>query len=76
MEQDPYNNLGNLRARTANEILKAFGHVQRNEAALILPIYAHHGTNDRLADVKVKPKSAFFLRPCLLSQLLFCCRAA
>ena len=54
METDPYNILGNLRARTANEILKAFSHVKRHEAALALPIYAHHGTNDKLADIKVR----------------------
>ncbi len=55
MEEDPYNNLGNLRARTANEILKAFGHVARLESSLHLPIYAHHGTQDRLADLQVGP---------------------
>lgn len=53
MEEDRYNNLGNLRARTANEILKAFGHVARLESSLQLPIYAHHGTHDRLADLQV-----------------------
>ncbi|CAL8467496.1 g7034 [Coccomyxa elongata] len=52
MEEDPYNNLGNLRARTANEILKAFGHVARHESSLHLPIYAHHGTHDKLADLQ------------------------
>lgn len=54
METDPYNILGNLRARTANEILKAFKHVKRRETALALPIYAHHGTKDNLADIKVR----------------------
>lgn len=53
MEEDPYNNLGNLRARTANEILKAFRHVASHEASLHLPIYAHHGTHDRLANLEV-----------------------
>ncbi len=56
METDPYNILGNLRARTANEILKAFSHVKRHETALSLPIYAHHGTEDRLADIKVRTR--------------------
>lgn len=65
MEEDPYNNLGNLRARTANEILKAFSHVSRNESALHLPIYAHHGTRDRLADIEVGS-----LRPGLQLQSL------
>jgi hypothetical protein len=54
MEEDPYNNLGNVRARTANEILKAFGHLARHERELCLPIYAHHGTNDRLANLQAR----------------------
>ena len=54
MEEDPLNNLGNLRARTANEILKGFRHLQRHERELRLPIYAHHGTEDHLADVQVR----------------------
>lgn len=53
MEEDPLNNLGNLRARTAHQILRAFAHVQQRERELALPIYAHHGTRDRLADVQV-----------------------
>ena len=52
MEEDPLNNLGNLRARTANEILKGFRHLQRHERELRVPIYAHHGTDDHLADVQ------------------------
>lgn len=53
METDPYNILGNVRARTANELLHAFGHIAHHEAELELPIYAHHGTKDRLANLGV-----------------------
>ena len=53
MESDPYNILGNVRARTANEMLHAFGHIARHESELELPIYAHHGTKDRLANLGV-----------------------
>ncbi|CAL5222462.1 g4830 [Coccomyxa viridis] len=51
METDPYNILGNVRARTANELLHAFGHIAQHEGELELPIYAHHGTKDRLANL-------------------------
>ena len=57
METDPYNILGNVRARTANELLHAFGHIAQHEAELELPIYAHHGTKDRLANLGVRPLS-------------------
>ena len=53
MEEDPLNSQGNVRARTANEMLKAFGHVAQQEKQLVLPIYAHHGEEDRLANLAV-----------------------
>ena len=53
MEEDPLNSQGNVRARTANELLKAFGHVAEQESQLELPIYAHHGGEDRLANLGV-----------------------
>ena len=53
MEADPYNVMGNVRARTANEMLHAFSHVAAHERELELPIYAHHGTKDRLANLGV-----------------------
>lgn len=58
MEEDPLNSQGNVRARTANEMLKAFGHVAQQEGQLVLPIYAHHGGEDRLANLRVCPLSA------------------
>ncbi len=69
MEEDPYNNLGNLRARTANEILKAFGHVARHESSLHLPIYAHHGTHDKLADLQVRQEPTSLVRAWLVPIL-------
>jgi acylglycerol lipase len=47
MRNDPFNFVGPVRARTGNELLKAFGEVARREAELTLPIYAHHGDTDR-----------------------------
>lgn len=55
MENDPLNSNGNVRARTANEFLKAFRHVFEREHELQLPIYAHHGGSDRLANLSVCP---------------------
>ena len=63
METDPYNILGNVRARTANELLHAFGHIARHEAELELPIYAHHGTKDRLANLGVSVPSGYYQQP-------------
>lgn len=54
MEEDPLNGSGNVRARTANEFLKAFRWVFEHEHKLCLPIYAHHGTHDRLANMTVR----------------------
>ncbi|KAK9829537.1 hypothetical protein WJX72_006371 [[Myrmecia] bisecta] len=44
--EDPLNYPGDVRCKTANEILKAFREAQRKEHLLTLPIYAHHGTAD------------------------------
>ena len=55
MEEDPLNAQGAVRARTANELLKAFHVVSQREGELWLPIYAHHGSSDRLANLKVLP---------------------
>ena len=65
METDPYNIMGNGRARTANELLHAFGHIARHESELELPIYAHHGTKDRLANLGVSSC-------CMLAQMQMC----
>ncbi len=46
--EDPLNFVGDLRARTANEILKGFRDVQRKEALLKIPILAIHGTADKI----------------------------
>lgn len=53
IEADPLLATGKVRARTANEILRAFAHVQRDGHLLWLPIYAHHGTADHLANIQV-----------------------
>ncbi|CAL8470596.1 g10138 [Coccomyxa elongata] len=46
--EDPLNFVGDVRARTANEILKGFRDVQRKEALLRVPILAIHGTADKI----------------------------
>ena len=43
LDSDPLLATGNIRARTANELLKAFRHVSKEGHRLALPIYAHHG---------------------------------
>lgn len=45
--EDPLNVVGNVRARTGNEILKAFRAANKRAGELALPIYAAHGTADR-----------------------------
>lgn len=45
----------NVRARTANEMLRAFAHVRDYGHLLWLPIYCHHGTADKLASIAVSP---------------------
>ncbi|GAX72846.1 hypothetical protein CEUSTIGMA_g301.t1 [Chlamydomonas eustigma] len=44
---DPLNTIGNVCARTGNEILTAFRQLGRRSKDLCLPIYIAHGTNDR-----------------------------
>ena len=46
--QDPLNFVGDVRARTANELLKGFRDIQRKEKLLKLPILAMHGTADKI----------------------------
>ena len=43
-----------MRCRTANELLKAFNHVQLYGHQLWLPIYCHHGTADKLASIQAR----------------------
>jgi hypothetical protein len=52
--EDPLNFVGDVRARTANEILKGFRDVQRKEALLTLPILAIHGTADKITSYTVR----------------------
>ena len=54
IQADPLLARGNVRARTANEMLRAFAHVRRFGHLVWLPIYAHHGTNDHLASIQVR----------------------
>lgn len=58
IEADPLLATGKVRARTANEILRAFAHVQRDGHLLWLPLYAHHGTADHLANIQVRKLSS------------------
>ncbi|KAK9826121.1 hypothetical protein WJX81_005243 [Elliptochloris bilobata] len=45
---DPLNFVGNVRAKTANELLKGFREVQQRQAELRVPLLALHGTHDHI----------------------------
>lgn len=53
MVQDPFNFLGPVRVRTALSLLNGFRGMQRDQGRISLPIYAHHGTKDKLASLAV-----------------------
>jgi acylglycerol lipase len=48
---DPLNAAGALPARTGNESLKAFRALAARHAEFALPVYAHHGTQDRITSL-------------------------
>ena len=52
---DPLNFVGNVRAKTANELLKGFREVQQRQAELKLPLLALHGTQDHITSYPVCP---------------------
>ena len=54
---DPLNFVGNVRAKTANEILKGFREVQRRQTELRLPLLALHGTADHITSYPARPSS-------------------
>lgn len=47
-EEDELIYCGPLPARTANETLKGFSRLSQHKSEFVLPIYAHHGTADRI----------------------------
>ncbi len=46
--EDPLNTVGSVAARTANESLKAFRQLGQQTAEVKVPLYAHHGTDDKV----------------------------
>lgn len=52
---DPLNFVGNVRAKTANELLKGFREVQQRQTELALPLLALHGTQDHITSYPVRP---------------------
>jgi len=46
--EDPLNTVGPLATRTANESLKAFDQLGKQIGKITLPLYAHHGTDDKV----------------------------
>ena len=46
--EDPLNTAGPVAARTANETLKAFRELGKRRSEVHLPIYAHHGSEDKI----------------------------
>ena len=51
---DPLNFVGNVRAKTANELLKGFREVQQRQTELQLPLLALHGTQDHITSYPVR----------------------
>ena len=51
---DPLNFVGNVRALTANEIMRGFRDIQRKEAQLTVPVLAMHGTADKITSYTVR----------------------
>ena len=52
---DPLNFVGNVRAKTANELLKGFREVQQRQAELAVPLLALHGTDDHITSYPACP---------------------
>jgi acylglycerol lipase len=46
--EDPLNTVGSVAARTANESLKAFRQLGQQTSEVTVPLYAHHGTGDKV----------------------------
>lgn len=46
--EDPLNSVGSLATRTAHESLKAFDQLGQKTGEITLPLYAHHGTADKV----------------------------
>lgn len=46
--EDPLNTVGPVAVRTANESLRAFRALAKRHGEVTLPLYAHHGTSDRV----------------------------
>ena len=46
---------GNIRVRTAIEIVRAFTGARAQSNTLHLPVYAHHGTRDKATNLAVRP---------------------
>ena len=51
--EDPLCIVGNVRARTGNQALKAIRKLRRQWMDIGLPVYAHHGTEDRIVPYSV-----------------------
>lgn len=50
---DPLNFKGKVRARTAAETLRGFAEAGQKAHMLHLPVFAHHGTADRVTSLPV-----------------------
>ena len=58
--EDPLNDVGSVAARTANETLKAFRELGKRRSELKVPLYAHHGTDDKVTSFTATKYVFFF----------------
>lgn len=49
--EDPLNTVGPVAVRTGNETLKAFRQLKERRREVSLPVYAHHGTQDKVTSL-------------------------
>ena len=57
-----------VRARTAAETLTGFAMARRLRTQLQLPVYAHHGTADKVTSLKVSSQGSLDEWPIILSH--------
>lgn len=52
---DPYTAVGNMKVATGIMFLQGFAQIARTGSTLSLPIFAIHGTEDKVTSPKVRP---------------------
>ena len=52
---DPLTFKGNLRVRTATELVRGFVDIRQHRSQLRMPVFAQHGTADKITSCKAPP---------------------